>query len=163
MFDRFLWWKAHKVALRGSAPAGPRGAPELEPLLLRISSLASRAPEDAELALGEARVLISLKRNAEARKALRRARRAGAGDPDVLCQVGEGWLRLQDADKASALYTSAVQADSEHLEARIGIASLLGRHGRKKRAREHWKAALEIAPNCVLAQRTLEQLEEDAP
>ncbi len=95
---------------------------------------------------------------------LERARRADAGDPDVLNSIGAARFRLDDLAGAAAAYREALRlGEFSEVWTNLGIVAEAADPPRRAEAAAAYRRALEINPLEARAAANLEHLERGPP
>jgi Flp pilus assembly protein TadD len=108
----------------------------------RIERAVALAPGNAEYLAQQARLLVLLRREDEARAAAEAASCAGSSDPLVLDTIGCVHARLGDHGAAVALFERAVAARPDNVAFRFNLAASLGFFGRVVEAEAQYEAML---------------------
>lgn len=111
-----------------------------------VERAVSLARSNAEYAAQHARLLILLRREAEARAAADHAARCPTDDPLVLDTIGCTYARLGDHGAAVPLFERAVAAMPANVTFRFNLASSYGFFGRTDDAEAQYEAMLAHDP-----------------
>ena len=112
----------------------------------RVQRAVELAPDNAEYAAQNARLLILLQRDAEARVAATRAAALAPDDPLVLDTIGCVLARLGDHGDALPLFARAVAASPDTMSFRFNYASSLGFFGKAAQASAQYEAMIARDP-----------------
>lgn len=138
------------------------GAGQVVAALRPVETAVALSP-NAEYLAQYARLLVSLRRDADA---LAAADRAAALNPDgalVLDTLGCVYSRLAAHDKAVPLFEKAARANPAHVQMRYNLASSLGFLGRFDEAAAHYERVIAAAPDFVKAHSALSMLRRQTP
>lgn len=112
----------------------------------RIERAVALAPGNAEYLAQQARLLVLLRREDEARVAAAAANRAGSSDPLVLDTIGCVQARLGDHGAAVALFERAVAGKPDSIGFRFNLAASLGFFGRVTEAEAQYEEMVARDP-----------------
>ena len=129
----------------------------------RVAQATTLSPTTAEYAAQHARLLILLRRDADAATAATRAAALPSDDPLVLDTIGCVHARLGDHAAALPLFARATAAAPDNLSFRFNHASSLGFFGRTADAATHYEAMLAIDPANGPAHYGLANLTRQTP
>ncbi|WP_428332934.1 tetratricopeptide repeat-containing sulfotransferase family protein [Novosphingobium sp.] len=129
----------------------------------RVQRAVALDPDNAEYRAQDARLLILLQRDAEARVAATRAVALGSEDPLVLDTIGCVLARLGDHGAALPLFERAVAARPDTLSFRFNYASSLGFFGQAEQAGAQYEAMIARDPGNGQAHYGLAGLARQTP
>jgi Tetratricopeptide repeat/Cytochrome c554 and c-prime len=146
----------HAVFTDHSIPRLTDGEPQRKPETTERSLIpfGGSAAEARDLGLAYAEAAVQEQNEAYYTRAFELLKKAEAerpGDARVLEQLAYLYDRLNDENKAMALYERAVRANPAQLVAAVNLGSLLARRGRFQEAIRLWEDALSRNPGLETA------------
>jgi tetratricopeptide (TPR) repeat protein len=117
----------------------------------------------AEYLAHYARLLVQVRRDAEALQSADRAVAAAPDDALTLDTIGCVYSRLGAHDKAAPLFQRAVAMKPGHIQMRYNLASSLGFLGRFDEAAEQYETIIAAQPGFAKAHSALSALKKQTP
>ena len=121
------------------------------------------APDDPRPAIAASSVLLHAGRREEALAAVERALDMAPANTDGLYQRGAVLMAMQEPGEAEEMFRQALAVSPRHIAALSDFAVLLMSQGRNDEAARHLRRVLELRPDDPLAQRHLDQLQNEPP
>ena len=121
------------------------------------------APDDPRPVIAASSVLLHAGRREEALAAAERALDMAPSNADGLYQRGAVLMAMQEPGEAEEMFRQSLTVSPRHVAALSDFAVLLMSQGRNDEAARHLRRVLELRPDDPLAQRHLDQLQNEPP
>ncbi len=121
------------------------------------------APDDPRPVIAASSVLLHAGRNEEALAAVERALDMAPANADGLYQRGAVLMAMQELGEAEEMFRQSLTVSPRHIAALSDFAVLLMSQGRNDEAAPYLRQVLELRPDDPLAQRHLDQLQNEPP
>ncbi len=139
----------HNLGLLLAQVSGPETA------LPYLKRALAGTPAHPQYLLSYANALMESGRALEACTVLTRGIEAGAGTPDVRCNLGNAARQCGDLAEAERQFRTVLQSAPTHVLANYNLASLFEESGDLGQAAEHYRAALKQSPGFAEAGNNL--------